>query len=219
MVRIAIVEDHIMFRQGLRAMLERNDEFRVVYETDCGEKFEKNFDSGKIDITLLDLRLNGQNGAITCQNIRYKYPDCKIVIISFSEDPDLILEMIRYGARAYIPKSRGIEYVEHTLRMVNEHGHYFDQDLGEMMNVEMQKAHKKTFIDNEFRVEFNSLEMRVTTLSCSGLTIEEIAEELKVSRRHVETQRANLQAKTGSDNFQGVIIYMFKHYLLFPQQF
>lgn len=208
-----------MFRQALKNCLNSIDDFEVVYESMCGAELESYFHPEKIDIILLDLRLKGQHGAITCQNIRRKFPEAKIIIISMYNDPEIILAMCRYGACAFISKEQDLEYIEHTIRMVLKFGFYFDKDLGEMMLMEMNKAYKKSFIESEYRTDFSETEMRIVVMACTGLTNEQIAEELKLSKRSVENHRTNLQLKTDSKNFQGVLIYMFKHYLLFPQQF
>jgi DNA-binding NarL/FixJ family response regulator len=150
---------------------------------------------------LLDLWLMGQSSAIICQNLRQKYPEIKIIVLSFLDEPELVLEMIRYGARAFISKSRPFSYVVHIIRMVMQHGYYFDQDLGDMMKIEMQKAYKKSFIDNQFRVKFNKTEMNIVTLSCAGFTIDEMAAKLRMSKRSVENYRANLLIKTDSSSF------------------
>jgi DNA-binding NarL/FixJ family response regulator len=219
MIRIALVEDHVMFSEGLKVMLEQTGEFEVVCQHQAGSAFEELCDPEKIDVVLLDLWLMGQSSATICQTLRQKYPEIRIIVLSFLEDSELILEMIRYGARAFISKKREFEYVAHTIRMVMKNGHYFDQDLGGMMNMQLQKTYKKCYAENQFGVKFNKTEMSIASMSCAGLTTAEIAAKLKMSTRNVESYRSNMQLKAGSSNFQGVIVYMFKHYLLLPEQF
>jgi DNA-binding NarL/FixJ family response regulator len=219
MIRIALVEDHVMLSEGLKLMLEQTGEFEVVCQHQAASTFEELCDPEKIDVVLLDLWLMGQSSATICQGLRQKYPDIRIIVLSSLDDPELILEMIRYGARAFISKKREFDYVAHTIRMVMKNGHYFDQDLGEMMNMQMQKTYKKCFTENQFGVKFNKTEMNIAYLASAGFTSIEIADKLNMSKRNVESYRANMQQKAGSSNFQGVIVYMFKHYLLLPEQF
>jgi two-component system, NarL family, response regulator DegU len=219
MVRIALVEDHVMFRQGLKICLELIPDFKVVFESSCGAEFEKEFNPEMMDIVLMDLRLKGQHGSITCQNLHKKYPKSRIIILSMYNDPEVILTLIRYGASAYVTKDADMTKIEKVIREVMDNGHYFDYNLGEMMMMEMMKAHKKKLIDQEFRVEFTETELRVAYLACSQYTNDEIALELGVTRRTVEHHKTNLQVKTDSKNFFGVITYLYKHYLLLPQQF
>ena len=219
MIRIALVEDHLMFRQALKSSLEEIEDFKVVYEASCGAEYEKMYNPDDVDVTLLDLRLKGQHGSLTCMNLQKKYPESKIIILSQYDDPELILAMIRYGAASYITKDECLTRVEKILRLVMENGRYYDQNLGPMMLLEMEKAYKKKFVDDEFRVEFTENEMRIATLTCRGLTNEQIATEFEVSKRNIENHKNNMQLKVDCPNFYGVVIYMFKHYLLFPQQF
>lgn len=219
MVRIALIEDHVMFRQGLRVCLELNPDYKVVYESASGTDFEKVYNPSKIDITLMDLRLKGQHGSITCQNIKRKYPNAKIIILSMYDDPEVILTLIRYGASAYVTKDADLPKIEKVIHEVNENGFYFDHNLGEMLLTDVLKVHKKTLIDNEFRVEFTETEIRVAYLSCAQYSNDEIAHELGVTRRAIEHIKTTLQEKTDSKNFFGVITYFYKHYLLLPQQF
>ncbi|MBI3133509.1 MAG: response regulator transcription factor [Bacteroidetes bacterium] len=219
MVRIALVEDHVMFREGLRTCLDLIPGFKVVCEASCGAEFEKMYNPDEIDVTLMDLRLKGQHGSITCHNIHKQYPRARIIILSMYDDPEIILTMIRYGAAAYVTKDADLGRIEKVIREVMENGHYFDWNLGDMMLAEMMKAHKKKLIDDEFRVEFTETELRVAYLACAQYTNDEIAVELGITRRSVEHHKANLQLKTDSRNFFGVITYLYKHYLLLPQQF
>lgn len=219
MIRIALVEDHIMFRQGLKICLEMTGDFKVVSEAACGAEFERTFDPESVDVVLMDLRLKGQHGSITCQNIHKKFPKTRIIILSMYDDPEIILTLIRYGAAAYVTKDADLVRIEKVIREVVENGHYFDWNLGEMMMTEMMKAHKRKLVDDEFRVEFTESELRVAFLACAQYTNDEIAQELGVTRRTVEHHKTNLQLKTDSKNFFGVITYLYKHYLLLPQQF
>jgi len=83
----------------------------------------------------------------------------------------------------------------------------------------MNKTYKSQLIDNSFRVEFDEEEIQVVMHACSQLTIEETYEKMATTKRVVENIRNRLVEKTDSKNFTGVMIYMFKHLILYPDQF
>ncbi len=219
MIRIALVEDSITFRECLKSWLNSIPEFQVVLEAECGLDLENRYNPEEVDVILLDLRLKGQHGAPTCRNLRKKYPGIKIIILSVYDDREIILALIREGASSYLTKDSELDRIKFTIEMVMKLTYFFDLNIGELMVEEMKLAHKKSLIGDEYRAEFTETEMRIATMCCSGLTNEQIAEHLKLTKRSIEHHRGNMQLKTNCTNFQSVVIYMFKHYLLFPQQF
>lgn len=219
MIRIALIEDDLAFRQTFKYWLESVPKFEVVFESDCGKDLENWYDPEKIDLVLLDLRLKGQHGAPTCRNLRKKYPEIKIIVLSQYDDHEIILALIREGASAFLTKDSDLERIRFTIEMVMQLNYFFDMNIGELMVEEMRLAHKRALIGDEFRAEFTETEMRIATMCCSGLTNEQIGEQLNLNKRTIEHHRSIMQLKTNCTNFQSVIIYMFKHYLLFPQQF
>jgi len=219
MIKLALVEDQIMFRQALKKCLEDDNEFKVVCEAKCGAEFEKMYKPDEIDVILLDMRLKGQHGLTTCQNLCNQFPDIKIIILTAYAEADLMVDVMRKGARAYISKAEDIDKVKKVIRYVIENEYYFDQDLGKVLNNAMNKTYKSQLIDNSFRVEFDEEEIQVVMHACSQLTIEETYEKMATTKRVVENIRNRLVEKTDSKNFTGVIIYMFKHLILYPDQF
>lgn len=216
-IRIALVEDHLMFRQGLKLILEGMDGFSVVYETDQGEEMEKDYDPEKIDLILLDLRLKGQSGTTTCKNLFKSYPGVKIIILSQYNEPELFLESIHNGASSYVCKSEGLEKIEKAIREVVGNGFYFDEDIGALLRMEMAKAHKFKFGANGEEALFNKVELEIATLHCKQLGNTEISELMRISERAVVKYKANMVDKTHSRNFTGVIIYLFRHRYLFVE--
>jgi len=219
MIRVALVEDHIMVRQAIKRCLEDTKELMVVCEAECGAEFEKKYKPDEIDVVLLDLQLNGQHGLITCQNLCQKFPDIKIIILTEYSDAGLIVHMIKNGARAYVKKREDLDRLVTAIHHVIKNGYYFDQDLGRILNIAMDKKYKSRIIDDSFRVEFSEGEMQVALHACCQLTIDETVEKMRSTKRIVENHRNRLLEKTDSKNIMGVMIYMFTHLILFPEQF
>ena len=215
MIRIALVENHVMVRQALKLSLDTIHGFKVVEEAECGLEFQEKYNRFKIDIVLMELRLNGQHGYTTCKHLLKKYPRIKIIVLSMFDDPATIISMIRCGAVAFLSKRDSLEQIEKAIREVSEHGFYFNQDIGNLMRYEFAKIHRKPDPDS-MDVQFSAIEMQIATHFCNQLTTLEIAKELGLSHRTIESHKRAMIERTLNQNFIGVIIYMFRNNLLYP---
>lgn len=217
MIRIALVEDYRLVRQTLRKFLDEIDGFQIVEEAECGADYERKYDPGKIDVTLLDLRLKGQHGLTTCRNLVRKYPGIKIVVMSEYDDDTTVLTLIREGACAFISKTDEISVVETTIRNVIDQGFYFNKDIGSMMRTEMVKVYKRRLSGESEMPNFSKTELQIAIHVCNQLTAKKIAEEMNLRERTIETHKQSMIEKTFSVNFNGVLIYLFKNHLLYPE--
>jgi len=214
-IRIAMVEDHLSYRQGLRALLEEEQDFEIVMEMDSGEEIEERYNPDEVDIILLDLRLVGQSGAITCQNLYAKYEQVRIIVLSTDFDAELIIEMIKNGASAYLSKNDCISRIKYCLRYVFEHGHCFDLKLGEILRIDASKTYKKIRNGNAFCLAFSPQEVQIALLVFSEKSTEEIAEIMNLSTRTIEKYKESIRLRVERPSFMGVIRYMLKHGLIY----
>lgn len=219
MIKVALVEDQPIFRTSLKRAFDWVGGIEVTFETAYGEELRENYNPEIMDVVLLDIRLSGESGIFTLEAMKKKFPDSKIIMMSQYDDYEVIIHTIKKGARAYFAKNYDVPDLVNAMKMVHERGYYFDHNLGEMIVRDMERVHKSQLINNQFRVEFSEQELEIAKYCCKGLSNDEIATLLNVSKRSIENHRTNMTIKTDSKNFYGVIVYLFKHYLLLPGSF
>lgn len=220
MLRIAIVEDGTLFRKTLIAMLNATGEFTVVMEAECGKEFEEMYDPSKVDIILMDLCLNGQHGTVTASNLCKKYPQVKIIVLTNYDDPPIQIKLFEIGAAAFVTKDVEPKYLKKVIRLVHEHGYYFDKNISTEIIDKIEYAKLLSLKQNgKYLPDFSEVEMKICKLCFKGHTNTEIAEQLKIKVRTVESHKSDLFVKTNCKNMHAVMIYMLKNAIMFIDEF
>lgn len=217
MIRIALVDDHLIVRQSLKMYLQFIQDFKVVLDVGTVSEFREFYSPDQIDIVILDIRLKGESGLDLCNEMFKNYPNIKIIMFSAYLEESIIIESIKCGARGFVNKSDSSSQLEKTIREVMLNGHYYSADLGTMLRNELLKTHKRKIINDTFRVEFTKTELEIAIAHGNQCSNKDIAEKLKLSVRSVESYKKNMCDKTYSVNFTGVLVYMFKYFVIFPQ--
>ena len=192
-IGVLIADDHAVFRSGLRALLEKESDMKVVGETGDGFDTVKAAIDEKIDILLLDISLPGLPGPRVAEAVLEKRPGLAIVVLTMHEDEYYLQELFKIGVRAFVlKKSSGTDLLQ-AIRTVYKGDHYIDPVLaGKIIS---------PFVGSPSSGKSDRLgilsrrEQEVCRLLAYGHTNSEIAEKLIISERTVETHRANIMAK------------------------
>ena len=193
-IRILIADDHAVFRSGLKALLEKENDLEVVVET--GEGFEtiKAVAANEVDILLLDISMPGLPGPKVAEAVLQNKPGLAIVVLTMHEDEYYLQELFKIGARAFVLKrSTGRELIQ-AIRAVHQGEQYVDPSLAGHVITSLVGGRPK---DNKTgRLDLlTPREQEVCRLLAYGHTNAEIAEQLSISGRTVETHRSNVMAK------------------------
>ena len=218
-IRIGIVEDQLLFLEGLKAMLEPMEEFDIVFQSMDGFSVLDKLKQSTIlpDLLLLDSSLppNGQeqfDGKMVVDVVMQHYPDMKILMLSANNDDDLIAELIEAGAHGYLNKNSEPEEVYEAIYSVYRNGSYINQQTLQAIQKRMnEKGQKKPKPLDE---PLTQREIEVLELVCQQMKTEEIAEQLFISVKTVNGHRNNLLQKTGSRNVAGLVLYAVKKNLV-----
>ena len=194
-IRVFIVDDHEVLRNGLRALLEREQDMLFVGESASGIDALRAVDEVTIDVLLLDVSMPGLSGARTAQGLLSKRPSMAIVVLTMHEDEYYLQEMLRIGVRGYVlKKSSGTELV-HAIRAAYRGDNYIDPSLAGLV---ISPYVGKTTSKNPGRLALlTPREQEVCRLLAYGHTNGEVAEKLFISDRTVETHRNNIMGKLG----------------------
>jgi DNA-binding NarL/FixJ family response regulator len=208
--QVIIVDDHKIFRDGLRLLLNEIPNIKVVAEASNGKEFVELLDTIHPDIVFMDIKMPEMNGIDATQAALMKYPDLKVIILSMSGNEEHFSLSLNVGACAYLLKNSDIIEIEKAIYSVLEGNNYFSEALlKDLVRKNYILGKDKTMpVDNPDKLSHRELE--VLRLICKGLANHEIAAELNISPRTVDGHRANILEKTRSKNSISLAVYAIK---------
>lgn len=210
---VILVDDHVLFRGGLKGLLEASGECEVVGEASDGAEFLTLLRPGSPDVVLLDIDMPGMNGIEAAEKALKIAPGLKIITLSMHGEEEYYFKMVSLGVKGFLLKNSGIDEVLSAVSAVAKGGTYFSQELlqelvGNLKTVAMQE-------ENEDGGDLLSRrELEILLLICKGYSNQEIAEQLFISKRTVDKHRANILEKTGCRNTANLVVYAIKNFLV-----
>ena len=209
-VNIIIVDDHSLFRNGMKLLLTNAGNFNIIAEAANGNEFLDLLESTTPDIVLMDINMPEMDGIEATTLALQKNPDLRVICLSMYGEEEYYYKMIEAGVKGFLLKSSDISEVKNAVTTVFEGGKYFSQEL--LYNV--VKNIKNSQINHTAEDNLSDRELEVLKQICIGLSNQEIAEVLHISKRTVDKHRANLLDKTNSKNTANLIMYAIKHKLI-----
>lgn len=209
-IKITIVDDHALFRNGLKFLLNTNKDLQVINEASNGKELLELLDSVMPDIVLMDISMPVMDGIEATKRATERFPEIKVIALSMFGEEDYYYKMIDAGVKGFLLKNSEITEVTEAILQVNKGNSFFSQEL--LYNVIKNfKAQKET---EEETANLSKRELQVLEEICTGLSNQEIADALFISKRTVDKHRANLLSKTGSKNTANLIMYAIKNKLV-----
>ena len=210
-LRIAIVDDHALFRKSLKFLISSFENMAVVFEASNGIELLSKLKTESVDILLLDLEMPEMNGFETCQNVNLKYPDIKILILTHLDEAQTIRNVLQLDIQGYFTKNTDPLELKKAILRLKEGGFYFEKKLKSL--IESIQENLKIETQEELKT-FSKREIEILKLTIEEYSGMEIADKLCISPRTVEKHKRNLRDKTDSKNFIGVIMYALQHNFL-----
>lgn len=201
---VLLVDDHKIMRDGIRAILSRGEEFRVVGEAETGPDAVQFVKRLRPDLVLMDIGLPGLNGVETTAEILRYHPDCKIVILSMYDDENSVLSAIRSGARAFILKKASDSDLLDALRMVARGGAYLSPQVSDRLLSRIQKGDLESHPTPPVLDVLSPRELQVLRMVAEGKTSKEIAVTLDLREQTVRSYRKTMMKKLGVNNVAGL---------------
>ncbi len=194
-IRVVLVEDHAVMREGTRLILEAEEDIEVVAEASDGEDAVKLCIQLKPDVVVLDIKLKGMNGVEAAKRIRIGAPDCAILVLSAYDYEQYVKAMLRAGARGYLLKSASGREVVEAVRLINAGGSPFSAVIASQIIEELSKS-EAPFPPRKPSVEdLSEREFEVLRLLAKGARNTQIAEELSIGVHTVESHVKRICAK------------------------
>jgi DNA-binding NarL/FixJ family response regulator len=215
MIRVFIVDDHVLLRDGLRSLLAADPLFKVVGEASNGQELLDQLPTVTTDVVLLDLNMPVLDGLATTHRLREDYPHLRILLLSMMTHEHTIGEALAAGAHGYVLKNADKYEVVAALQGVAAGKRFLCSEIGlglleKFLNAEPGRPRLETAAS----VPLTHREREILQLVATGLTNQQIADQLFTSRRTVESHRQHLLEKTGVKNTPSLVKYAVEQGLL-----
>jgi DNA-binding NarL/FixJ family response regulator len=214
-IRIAIADDHEIFRQGFRILLKNQEEVELVGEAENGRELLDIAGRESPDVAIIDIKMPVMDGIETCRQLRLQFPEMKVIALSMFNDENLIVDMLEAGARGSLLKNTNKQELVKATRTVFEGSTYYCEATSAKLT--------RLIAERDFNPQkpkpvqkFSRREIDIIRMICKQCTNKEIATELGLSIRTVESYREKIQEKTGARNSVGIAVYAIKHNLYQP---
>ncbi len=197
---ILLVEDHKIVRDGVRTILERSPEFRVVGEVETGTDAVQFCKKSHPDLVLMDIALPGMNGIEATTEIMRHSPQTRVLILSMYDDESSVLGAIRSGARAFVLKRASSGDLIDALRAVARGGSYLSSEVSDRLLSRIQRGDLQVRSDQAPLEVLSPREMQVLRLIAEGKTSKDIAVLLDLGLQTIRSYRKTLMKKLGVNN-------------------
>ncbi len=213
LIRLAIADDHRIFRDGIKMSLKNRDFINLIWEAEDGKDMMEKFKIDTPDVLLMDIRMPHVDGISALQLIRKEYQEVKVIALSMYDDKEMITKVMEYGANGYLTKTTDADEIyKAIISCVNEDFYFNDLvNSAVLLRLQQKKTVRRFYPDT---VKFNEKELNILKLISEDKTTEDISEEVFLSPRTVETIRQNMKSKVGVKTIAGLLMYAIRNKLI-----
>lgn len=196
--KILIVDDHSMVRRGIAGIIDSAGDLEVVLQLESAEELLEQLEKLDVDLMIIDISLPGMNGIELVKHVIFQKPDQKILILTRHDEFIYAERAIRAGAKGYLTKLESVDLLMKAIRKVLNGGLYVSVEISEKLLMRTLHGKKKT-LNSPFEV-LSDREMEVFELIGKGLRSNEIAKQLHLSSKTIETYRSRIKDKLNYKN-------------------
>lgn len=209
-IDLLIVDDHKIFRDGLKLLLSHFTFVGEIHEASNGKEFLEILDRVTPDIVLMDINMPVMGGIEATREALEKYPDLKVIVLTTFHDENYVEQMMIMGVEGYMLKRSTPDEFEAALLRVQSGGNYFSDEIVKTVAKNLQRIRNEVERKSSLP-SFTRREREVLDLICQGYNNEQIADLIHVSSKTVEKHKSSLFQKTDTNNTVNLIIYAFKN--------
>lgn len=206
-LQFVIVDDHFLFRNGLKLLLQNYYPEAEILEASNGLEYIQLLEKYSPSLVFMDINMPVMDGVEATANSLEIYPELNIVALSMFGDEAYYYRMIQVGAKGFLLKNSDVEEVIEAIETVLDGKNYFSREL--LFNI-IKNFNKLSDSTGEFH-ELSEREMEILKLICQGLSNHEISEKLFISKRTVDKHRSNILEKTNSKNTAQLVMQSIKN--------
>jgi len=207
MLKVILVDDHTIFREGIKTMLTIEGIAEIIAEAGDGKKFLELLPKYAPDLVLMDIAMPIMDGVETAKKALEMKPDLKILTLSSFGDENYYAKMIEAGVKGFLLKNTNIAELEQAIVEVAAGGTWFSNELLRKVIASMNKSKNKD-------LNFSDREIEILKYVCNGLTNEQIAEKINLSYDTIRWHRSNLLTKSGCSNTASLVMFAIKNQII-----
>ena len=212
-IKVAIADDHKIFRDGIRMALSGKDYLKIIWEAEDGKDLMHKIKIKMPNVLLMDIRMPEIDGINAISLLRKEYEDLKIIVLTMYDDQEMISKMMEMGANAYLTKTTDPEEIYQAILTCMNDDFYFNDLVNKAVLLKLQhKKSSKQYYPNP--VKFNEKELKILKLLSEDKTTEEISKVVYLSPRTIETIRQNMKTKANVKTIAGLVMYGIKNKLI-----
>lgn len=212
-IKVAIADDHKIFRKGVILSLRPYNNIKFVQEADNGQQLIDGIEESKPDVILMDLRMPLKDGIETTKYLTKAYPNIYVLALTMFEDERFVSHMMEIGANGYLLKSAEPQEIKRAIVEVSLKGYYLNNFVNRILLKNSHAKHKVVpNLNNE--TTLTPRERDVIRYICMEFTAQEIAQKIDVSPRTVEAIKDRLMERFGAKNTAGLVFYAVKNNLI-----
>ena len=205
-IKIILADDHRIFRKGLKSLLSEKENIEVLAEADNGDEALEAARKYKPGIVIMDIAMPKMDGIEATRQIRDRFPDTEVVILSMHAKKAYIDQVLKAGAKGYVLKDSDEENLLSAINTVHNGGYYLDSPIADQVLSDYFRGKSKRELKKQSD-PLSEREREVLRLLAEGHSNQEVADILYISRKTVENHRANIVRKTGVQGQVGLTKY------------
>jgi len=218
-LKLALVDDHEIFRKGLVLLLKSIENVDSISEASNGKEFLEMIDKQEFDVVFMDVKMPIMNGIETTKLALEKKPSLKIIGLSMFGEEEYLESMIESGVEGFLLKKADLKEIEKAINLIAAGKNYFSEELVASLTKKFGSSGRNDkngiFVTNNNETDkISKREIEILQLICKGYSNQEIAEKLFISPRTVDGHRANIISKTGVKNTANLVMYAIKNGLV-----
>ncbi len=215
-IKVLIVDDHDIYRDGLRLMLRKQPEIELVGEAENGREAIELSKKLRPDVILMDIMMPVQDGIIATAHLQDHYPEINVIALSMFNEENLVVDMLEAGAKGFLLKNADKKEIVEAIKSVYKQVPYYCRSTTGKLAKMIANSRFNPYQKIE-KIQFAEKEIAIIKLICREFTNKEIGEKLFISGRTVEGYRLKIQEKLNVKSATGVVIYAIKNGIFKPE--
>ena len=208
-IKVAIADDHVLFRTGVKTALSMKKDIRMIAEADNGMQLLNLLKHMTPDVILLDIQMPIMDGINTLPEIKKLYPEVKVIMLTMHNDHSMISKLMELGANAYLTKNSDSEVIYEAVKTVHQKEYFFNQLTNKAL-IDGLRLKRQAEAATPSDAKLTDKEMSILKMMCEEKSTKEIADLVDLSPRTVEAIRDKLKTKTGAKSMAGLVMYAVK---------
>jgi DNA-binding NarL/FixJ family response regulator len=210
-IKVVLIDDHQIVRDGIKALLQDEQDIKIVAEAQCGEDLQNIISTNDTDIILMDISLPGKSGIELCKDLMQSNPQVKVLVLSMYLNEDFIMNAIKAGAKGYLPKNTSKSELITAIQTINGGDEFFGERVSEIILQSYMKNLKQKKEKTIMLETLSKREIEILKLFAEGHTNKEIADQLSISIRTVESHKTHIMQKLNTKSTVDLIKYAIKN--------